>query len=82
MSKLRSLSGQDVVKIFEQFGFVVIRIRGSHHVMRRAIEGQTQTINVPVHGKQSVAKRTLRTIHRDACRFIPEEELRPHFYTD
>jgi len=82
MPRLRNLSGSDVLRIFEQFGFVVIRIRGSHHVMRRTVEKKSQTINIPVHGKQSLPKGTLRAIYHDACRFVPEDDLRPHFYAD
>ncbi len=79
---MSSLSGKDVVKIIEQFGFQVIRIRGSHHIMRRTIAGKNQTVNLPVHNNQPVAKGTLRTLYREACRFISEEELESHFYTD
>jgi hypothetical protein len=29
-----------------------------------------------------VDRGTLHAIYRQALRFIPEEQLRPHFYTD
>ena len=39
-----------------------------------------QTLSVPRH-RQLVTK-TLFDIYKQACRFIPEEELRPYFYND
>lgn len=51
MPRLRSLSGADIIKILESFGFEVISIKGSHHKLRRSVDEQKQTLHVPVHGK-------------------------------
>ncbi|MBZ0291148.1 MAG: type II toxin-antitoxin system HicA family toxin [Anaerolineae bacterium] len=82
MPKLRSLSGKQVVAILERLGFQVIRIKGSHHIMNRIAGGQTQRLNVPVHGNKPISPGTLRSIYRDARQYVAEEDLRPHFYTD
>ena len=82
MPKLRRLSGKEVVKILESLDFVVVRIRGSHHIMRRVIDGHTQTINVPVHGNKPLAAGMLKRLYRDMQRYLPEDELKSHFYTD
>lgn len=87
MPKLRRLNGQQVVRILEELGFKVIRIRGSHHVMRRVVKTktgkeETQTVNVPVHGSKQLGAGMLKRLYRDATRYIPEEELKSHFYTD
>lgn len=82
MPRLRRLSGYDVIRILEAFGFTVIRIRGSHHIMRRTVEGAAQTLNVPVHGHTPLKIGMLHAIYRSACAYIPEEHLRPLFYTD
>lgn len=82
MPKLRGLSGQEVIAIFEQFGFSVIRIKGSHHIMRRVVEGKKQVLNVPVHGRKPLRRGTLRSVYRDGCEHILEDELRQHFYTE
>lgn len=82
MSKLRRLNGAEVIRLLEAFGFSVIRIRGSHHILRRVVDGSAQTLNVPVHGNKPLPTGTLRAIYRDACRYIADEELRPYFYTD
>jgi predicted RNA binding protein YcfA (HicA-like mRNA interferase family) len=81
------------VRILEQFGFVVIRVRGSHHILRRVIpildeqgnetgRQETQTINVPVHGSKPLATGMLKRLFNDTCRYIPEELLRSRFYAD
>ncbi|MFW5692546.1 MAG: type II toxin-antitoxin system HicA family toxin [Chloroflexota bacterium] len=82
MPKLRRLSGKDIVKILEGLGFSVVRIRGSHHIMKRVVDGQTQTVNVPVHGNKDLAAGMLKRMYRDLQRYIPEDDLKPHFYTD
>ncbi len=81
-SKLRRLSGRQVISILEKFGFEVARIRGSHHVLQRIMDGQTQSVSVPVHARKPLAPGTLKQIYRLAVEYIPEDELRPHFYTD
>lgn len=45
MSKLRILSGKEVVRIFSRFGFKVISQRGSHVKLRRVLaDGAKQTL--------------------------------------
>lgn len=45
MPKLPVVSGADVVKALERLGFIVVRQRGSHIVMRRDSSGCV----VPIH---------------------------------
>ncbi len=51
MPKLRRLSGEEIVRIFEKFGFAIVAIKGSHYKLRRIVDNQKQTLHVPVHGK-------------------------------
>jgi predicted RNA binding protein YcfA (HicA-like mRNA interferase family) len=60
MPKLPVLSGADVLKMLEQLGFVQIRQRGSHVVMRR---GNVGTV-VPLH--KELKTGTLAGIIRQA----------------
>jgi predicted RNA binding protein YcfA (HicA-like mRNA interferase family) len=78
MPKLRRLSGAEVVAIFARFGFSVASQRGSHIKLKRATAEGTQTLTVPAH--REIDTGTLRAIVRQAARFIPESDLRPHFY--
>ena len=79
MSKLKILSGEDVVKIFSLFDFKVISKRGSHIKLRRILSDETkQTLTIPLH--KELDKGTVRAIFRQALRYIPEDQLSPHFY--
>ncbi|MBO3840549.1 MAG: type II toxin-antitoxin system HicA family toxin [Thermoproteota archaeon] len=79
MPKLKVLGGKDVVKIFSRFGFVIVSQRGSHVKLRRTLpDGTKQSLTIPLH--EELDKGTLKAIYRQALRFIPEEELKPHFY--
>ena len=78
MPKLRRLSGRQVVQILEQFGFGVVSQRGSHMKLKRRAAIGFQTLTVPAH--RQLDPGTLRAIIRQASRFVPEAELRPHFY--
>jgi len=75
--RLRRLSGDEVIRILESFGFVFVAQRGSHAKLRRP--GTAQILTVPRH--REIDTGTLQAIFRQASRFIPEDDLRPHFYT-
>lgn len=78
MPKLRRLSGHDVVAILKPFGFVVVAQRGSHMKLKRVGPAGDQVLTIPTHATLDLG--TLRAILRQATRFIPDEQLRPHFY--
>jgi predicted RNA binding protein YcfA (HicA-like mRNA interferase family) len=62
MASLPILSGQEVVRVFESFGWSVARQRGSHIVMTK--ENEIATLSVPDH--KEVARGTLRSLIRSA----------------
>ena len=62
MSHLPRLSGKEVVKVFERFGWEVVRRRSSHIIMVK--EGHMATLSVPDH--KEVAQGTLRSLIRSA----------------
>ena len=78
MPKLRRLSGREVAVILERFGFRQVAQRGSHMKLKRMRAEGDQVLTVPAHSELDTG--TLRAIVRQAGRFIPEDELRPHFY--
>jgi predicted RNA binding protein YcfA (HicA-like mRNA interferase family) len=59
-------------------GFSVVSQRGSHMKLRRIVTGETQTLTIPAHTELDAG--TLRAIIRQASRFVPEQDLRLHFY--
>jgi predicted RNA binding protein YcfA (HicA-like mRNA interferase family) len=79
--RLRRLSGREVVTILGRLGFAVHSQRGSHVKLRReGSRGEKQILTVPLHDEMDAG--TLIAILRQASRYIPEEQLRPHFYTE
>jgi predicted RNA binding protein YcfA (HicA-like mRNA interferase family) len=81
MPKLRTLSGNDLLRIFAVLGFRQYSQRGSHIKLRRTLaSGVSQTLTIVLHAE--VDRGTLHAIYRQALRFIPESELRQHFYTE
>ena len=81
MPKLKRLSGDEVIAIFARLGFAVYSQRGTHVKLRRLVAaGSHQTLTIPRHRELDTG--TLRAIIRQASRFIPEDQLRPHFYAE
>ena len=81
MPELRRLSGYAVIGVLEGFGFTIHAQVGSHVKLRRTGSyGQKQTLTIPCHGELDTG--TLRAIFRQASRYIPDQELRPHFFTE
>jgi predicted RNA binding protein YcfA (HicA-like mRNA interferase family) len=64
MPKLRQVSGQEVIRAMERLGFVQVRQRGSHVVLKKQTpEGDTGCV-VPLHRELAIG--TLRGILRQA----------------
>jgi predicted RNA binding protein YcfA (HicA-like mRNA interferase family) len=61
-SKLPVLSGREVVRVFQQFGWQVARQASSHVIMTKP--GEMVTLSVPDH--KEVARGTLRSLIRSA----------------
>jgi predicted RNA binding protein YcfA (HicA-like mRNA interferase family) len=81
MRRLKTLSGPDVVRILSEFEFRVASQRGSHIKLRRIFsDGTRQTLTIPNHRELDTG--TLRAIYRQALRYVSDEEIRPHFYSD
>lgn len=60
MPKLPSISGHEAIAAFQKDGFVVDRISGSHHVMKKP--GHRFVLTVPVHGNSKLKPGTLRSL--------------------
>jgi predicted RNA binding protein YcfA (HicA-like mRNA interferase family) len=56
MPELRRVSGQEVVRALERLGFVQVRQRGSHVVLKRqTLEGEVGCV-VPLHREWLLAR--------------------------
>lgn len=65
MPNLKILSGDDVIKIFENLGFVIDGQKGSHVKLKRMLNKDVkQTLTVPRH--KELDKGTIRAIYNQA----------------
>lgn len=78
--KLRQLSGKQVISILGQFGFAEASRRGSHVKLSRQSGSLRQILVIPLH--KELDRGTLKAIFRQASRFVHEEDLLPHFYSE
>jgi predicted RNA binding protein YcfA (HicA-like mRNA interferase family) len=75
MPKLPRLSGRELIKLLEAFGFIQIRQKGSHIILKKKTpEGEIGTV-VPDH--KELAEGTLRGILKQA-QITPDEFLEKH----
>lgn len=63
MSKLRRVTGKRLLKALQRAGFEVVRIKGSHHLLRHP-DGRTTV--VPVHAGEVIGPGLLNQILKDA----------------
>jgi predicted RNA binding protein YcfA (HicA-like mRNA interferase family) len=71
LPKLKVLSGREVCRILQKYGFQEVRKRGSQIVMQKQLEKSTITVPVPDH--KEIKRGTLMSIIRQSG--IPKEEF-------
>jgi predicted RNA binding protein YcfA (HicA-like mRNA interferase family) len=69
MSRIRRMRGKEVIRALERAGFVVIRVKGSHHILRHP-DGRTTV--VPVHSGEVIGPGLTREILKQ-CEMAAEE---------
>ena len=69
--RLPTLKPRDVIRALEQAGFVVVRIKGSHHILVHR-DDRSRITNVPAHGSHDLPRGTLRDIIKQAGLTIEE----------
>ena len=72
MAKAPKLTGKDLIKVLGKLGFVVIRIKGSHHRLKHN-DGRFTTI--PVHTNEIIGPGLLSKILND-CEIKKEDFLK------
>ncbi|MFA5942538.1 MAG: type II toxin-antitoxin system HicA family toxin [Candidatus Paceibacterota bacterium] len=80
MPKPKRLSGSDVIEILKQFCFSVESQKGSHVKLIRFERDEKQVLLISKH--KELKTGTVVGIFRQATRYIPESELREHFYSE
>ena len=71
MSNFPSVTGLQLIKALAKIGFLVSRVKGSHHWITHADGRRT---SIPVHGKETLGPGILLKILRDID--ITRDELR------
>jgi len=64
MPRLPRVSGAEAIRAFERLGFVQVRQRGSHVVLKRVGQGSITGCVVPLHAELAIG--TLRGILKQA----------------
>jgi len=82
MGKIKALSGHDIITIFLKLGFNMASQKGSHvKLVRIAVQqGDRQVLIIPLHDE--LDKGTMKAIIRQATRYISEDILYLHFFSD
>ncbi len=69
--RLPAVKPREVLRALERAGFVVARIKGSHHILVHK-DDPTRITNVPVHGSRDLPRGTLRDIIKQAGLTVDE----------
>jgi predicted RNA binding protein YcfA (HicA-like mRNA interferase family) len=70
--RLRQLRGSDAVRALERVGFMVTRIKGSHHILVHPGD-RSRRATIPIHAGQTLKLGTVRSILNQAK--LTEDEL-------
>ena len=73
MSKLKRVSGSETIRALERLGFVQVRQRGSHVLLKKRGPPSNVGCTVPLHRELAIG--TLRGILRQA-KVAPEEFMK------
>ena len=68
---MRSVSGKELAKALERYGWGLLRVQGSHHIYGKA--GSDVRLSVPVHGNQALKVGLLRHLLKMAG--LTEDDL-------
>ncbi len=69
MTRLPSLTGDEITAALQTIGFVVVRVRGSHHILRHS-DGRVTV--VPIHAGETVGPGLFSKILAD-CELTRDE---------
>ncbi len=73
MPNIPIISARKLIKVLQKKGFVLHRVRGSHHIFIRKTD--QLSVSVPVHTGHDIGRGITRSILRDA-EITPEEFLK------
>ncbi len=68
---MKSVSGKELCKIVQNKGWILKRIKGSHHIFEKS--GLEVTLSIPIHSNRDLKIGTLKSIMKQAN--LREEDL-------
>lgn len=68
---MKLVSGKQLCKIVEQYGRILKRIKGSHHIFEK--QGLKITLSIPVHANKDLKIGTLKSLLKQAN--LSEQDL-------
>ncbi len=68
---MKSVSGKKLSKIVQKDGWVLKRVKGSHHIFEK--EGLEITLSIPIHSNKDLKIGTLKAILKQAN--LTEDDL-------
>ena len=68
---MKSVSGKELCKIVQNNGWILKRIKGSHHIFEKS--GLEVTLSIPIHSNRDLKIGTLKSIMKQAN--LREEDL-------
>jgi predicted RNA binding protein YcfA (HicA-like mRNA interferase family) len=71
MSRLPSLKAQEIIRALERAGFVVVRVKGSHHILEHPDDPSRRT-TVPMHKGKDIPRGLVRKIISDVEMTVDE----------
>ncbi len=78
--KLKTLSSREIITFLQSFGFEVTHQRGSHIKLQRKSSWGKDTLIIPE--RKQIAKGTIKSIFKQASRFVPQNDLQAFFYNE
>lgn len=78
--KIRLLSGKDMIKILESYGFALKRKVGSHARLTLEKEQGSFHVTIPLHSE--IKKGTLRSVISELEKCVDLDVLEKDFYTE
>ncbi len=68
---MKSRSGKELCKVVQNKGWILKRIKGSHHIFEKA--GLETTLSIPIYSNKDLKIGTLKSIMKQAN--LTEEDL-------
>jgi predicted RNA binding protein YcfA (HicA-like mRNA interferase family) len=68
---MKQVSGKEFCRIVERHGWVLLRVKGSHHIYGKP--GSAVRLSIPVHGNQPLKQGLLRHLLKQAG--LSEDDL-------